>query len=71
MTGHSFGYHPTTNVPFMFEWGQTLWIYLRLQIAGAKYSNDVAQFLVLKVRFKHFFSLLILQIFAATIEVKC
>ena len=42
MTGHSFGHHPTTNVPFIFERGQTLWIYLHLQIAGTKYSNDAA-----------------------------
>ena len=36
MTGPSFGHYPTGNVPFMFEQGQTLWIYLRLQIAGTK-----------------------------------
>ena len=56
MTDPSFGHHPTANVPFMFEQGQTLWIYLRLQIARTKYSNDGAQFLGLKVRFKIFFS---------------
>ena len=43
------------NVPFMFERGQTFWIYLHLQIARTKYRNDGAQFLGLKVRFKIFF----------------
>ena len=42
MTDPSFGHHSTMNVPFMFERGQTLWIYLHLQIAGTKYSNDGA-----------------------------
>ena len=56
MAGPSFGHHPTGNVPFMFEQGQTLWIYLHLQIARTKYSNDGAQFLGLKVIFKIFFS---------------
>ena len=44
------------NVPFMFEWEQTFWIYLHLQIVGTKYSRDGAQFLGLKVKFKNFFS---------------
>ena len=44
------------NVPLMFERGQTFWIYLYLQIAGTKYSNNGAQFLGLKVRFKIFFA---------------
>ena len=70
MTGHSFGHHPTANVPFMFERGQTLYIYLHLQIAETKYNNNAAQFLGLKVKFKHFFSLLTLQVFATTIEAK-
>lgn len=49
MTGHSFGYHPTKNVPFMIKRGKTLQIYLHLQIAETKYSNDATPFLGLKI----------------------
>ena len=55
MTGHSIGHHPTTNVPFMFERGQTLWIYLHLQIAGTKYSNDAASSWALRLDLKFSF----------------
>ena len=44
MMGHSFGHHPTTNAPSMFEQGHPFG-YLHLQVAGTKYGNNAAPFL--------------------------
>ena len=44
MMGHSFGHHPTTNAPFMFERGHPSG-YLHLYVARTKYGNDAALFL--------------------------
>ena len=45
MKGHSFGHHLTANTLFMFEWGQPSGN-LHLRVAGTKYGNNAAPFLV-------------------------